>query len=128
MFITPKKAVIRRKKTIKADIVGKGLLELRGNLHGNVEVDELFISRTGVVTGNVIAETVHVFGVVKGSIQARHVIIERGARVEGELSYEQLSVAPQADLAAKLMPRPLLKILNQRQPVIEVLQGIKAVA
>ncbi len=67
-------------------------------------------------------------GFVKGNIQARQVIVEKGAHVEGELSYEQLSVASKADLAAKLMPRPLLKLWQERQPVEQVLASIKTAA
>jgi len=128
MFLKPKKAVIRRNRSITGDIIGCGELHLRGTVQGCVEVDFLTIGRKGCVEGDVIADTVRILGHVKGSVQARSVIIEKGAHVEGELSYEQLSVAPQADLAAKLTPRPLLKLWRERQPVEEVLQGLRAVA
>lgn len=128
MFLKPKKAILRRNRSIRGDIKGQGELDLRGKVEGNIEVDSLTIGRKGCVNGSVVAETVRIMGFVKGNIQARQVIVEKGAHVEGELSYEQLSVAPKADLAAKLMPRPLLKLWQDRQPVIEVLQGFKAVA
>ena len=126
MFLKPKKAVLRRNRTIHGDIKGQGELDLRGSVEGTIEVDNLVIGRKGCVTGTVVAETVRIMGFVKGNIQARQVIVETGAHVEGELAYEQLSVAPKADLAAKLMPRPLLKLWRDRKPVIEVLQGLKA--
>jgi len=128
MFLKPKRAILRRNRSIFGDIKGEGDLDLRGNVQGDIEVDTLTIGRKGSVTGHVIAETVRVMGHFKGSIQARQVIVEKGAHVEGELSYEQLSVAPKADLAAKLTPRPLLKLLQVRPPIIEVLQGLRAVA
>jgi len=128
MFLKPKKAILRRNKSIFADIKGTGDLDLRGNVEGDIEVDTLTIGRKGRLTGHVVAETVRVMGYFKGSIQARQVIVEKGAHVEGELSYEQLSVAPKADLAAKLIPRPLLKLLQVRPPVVEVLQGLRSVA
>ena len=126
MFLKPKKAVVRRNREIHADIKGQGALDLRGTVEGTIEVDDLTIGRKGCVTGDVVAETVRIMGFVKGNISARQVIVEKGAHVEGELSYEQLSVAPKADLAAKLMPRPLLKLLQERRPVEEVLQGLQA--
>lgn len=128
MFLKPKRAIVRRNRSIHGDIKGHGELDLRGNVEGTIEVDNLIIGRKGVLTGNVIAETVRIMGFVKGNIQARQVIVEKGAHVEGELSYEQLSVAPKADLAAKLMPRPLLKLWQDRQPVEQVLAGIKTAA
>lgn len=124
MFLKPRKAILKRNRVVCGDIKGQGDLELRGNVAGTVEVDHLVIGPNAHVEGNIIAETVRIMGYVKGNIQARRVIVEKGARVEGELSYEQLSVAPQADLAAKLMPRPLLKLLEKRKPVMEVLQGL----
>jgi len=126
MFLKPKKAVVRRNREIHADIKGQGALDLRGTVEGSIEVDDLTIGRKGCVTGDVVAETVRIMGFVKGNISARQVIVEKGAHVEGELSYEQLSVAPKADLAAKLIPRPLLKLLQERRPVEEVLQGLQA--
>jgi len=126
MFLKPKKAIVKRNRRIHADIIGKGELELRGNVEGTIEVDNLVIGKKGCVTGNVIAETVRILGHFKGNIQARQVIIEKSAHIEGELSYEQLSVAPNADLVAKLTPRPLLKLLQKRVPVEEVLEGLAA--
>ncbi|MDV7339673.1 polymer-forming cytoskeletal protein [Terasakiella sp. A23] len=128
MFLKPKKAVVRRNRTIKGDIKGQGELDLRGKVNGTIEVDTLTIGRKGYVKGDVIADTVRIMGYVQGNIQARQVIVERGAHVVGELSYEQLSVAPQADLSAKLTPRPLLKLFKEREPVEDVLAKIRAVA
>lgn len=128
MFSKPNKAIVRRNRTIKGDIRGKGELDLRGKVNGTIEVDVLTIGRKGYVKGDVIADTVRVMGYVQGSIQARQVILEAGAHVEGELSYEKLSVAPQADLSAKLTPRPLLKLLADRLPVNKVVANLKAVA
>lgn len=125
MFLKPKKAVVRHNRNIRGDIKGQGLLDLRGRVEGTIEVDELVVGRRGKVTGNVVAETVRIMGRVTGNIQARQVIVETGAHVEGELSYEQLSVASKADLAAKLTPRPLLKLLNDRPSVIDVVAGMK---
>lgn len=128
MFLKPKKAIVRRNRTIKGDIKGQGELELRGKVNGTIEVDSLTIGRKGYVKGDVIADCVRIMGYVQGNIQARKIIVEPGAHVEGELSYEQLSVAPQADLSAKLTPRPLLKLWAERQPVEQVLASLQAVA
>ena len=126
MFLKPKKAVVRRNRSIQADIKGTGELHLRGNVEGDIEVDNLVIGRKGCVKGTIVAETVRIMGFVKGTIQARKVIIEKGAHIEGELAYEQLCVEPNADLAAKLTPRPLLQLLREREPVEVVLQGLRA--
>ncbi|WP_135080999.1 polymer-forming cytoskeletal protein [Terasakiella sp. SH-1] len=128
MFLKPRKAIVKRNRIIHADIKGQGELDLRGNVEGNIEVDNLVIGRKGCVKGTVVAETVRILGFVKGNIQARQVIVEKGAHVEGELTYEQLSVAPKADVVAKLTPRPLLKLLKKRKPVEEVLADLRAVA
>ncbi|SCA57146.1 hypothetical protein MTBPR1_40169 [Candidatus Terasakiella magnetica] len=128
MFLKPKKAIVRRNRNIHADIKGTGELDLRGNVEGDIEVDNLVIGKKGCVKGTVVAETVRIMGFVKGNIQAREVIIEKSAHIEGELSYEQLTVAPHADLVAKLTPRPLLKLWKDRKPVEEVLEGLRAVA
>jgi cytoskeletal protein CcmA (bactofilin family) len=128
MFLKPKKAIVKRNRLIQGNIIGQGFLDLRGNVEGSIEVDNLVVGRKGCLTGNVIAETVRILGHVKGSVQARTIIVEKGAHVEGELSYERLSVAPRADVAAKLTPRPLLKLWQERQPVEEVLQGISVAA
>lgn len=126
MFLKPKKAVIRRNRVIRGDIKGHGELNLHGNVTGAIEVDDLIIGRNGYVFGDVTAQTVRIQGYVKGNIQARQIIIEKGAHIEGELSYEQLSVAPRADVSAKLTPRPMLTICQSLPAVEDVLPTLHA--
>lgn len=124
MFFKSKKAVVRRNRKIEGDICGHGDLNLQGEVAGKIHVDQLLVGAAGVVCGDVLAQTVRIFGKVKGAVTARHIIIEPGAVVEGELNYESLTVAPNAELIAKFAPRPLVSLMDNRMPVFKALQGM----
>jgi cytoskeletal protein CcmA (bactofilin family) len=67
-------------------------LQVDGEIDGNVRGGSLTIGDTGMVKGDIIAESVLVNGRVEGSVRARKVQLARNAHVLGDIVHQSLSV------------------------------------
>lgn len=77
---------------IKGGIEGRGEIQLQGKAWGDVKVERLMVGEAAQLEGSVEAVVVEVRGRVTGSIAARQVRLLPSARVEGDITYEQLSI------------------------------------
>jgi cytoskeletal protein CcmA (bactofilin family) len=89
----------RRRGTVIADglkIVGsvtaEGLVEVNGNIDGELHCTSLIISRMANVIGAVTAERVIVDGRVEGPIQGGDVVLKSQARVVGDIHHQSLAI------------------------------------
>ena len=76
----------------EGNISGGGELQVDGTLKGDIRVVRVMIGETGVVEGAVAADLVEVRGRVAGSIVGKTVKLYQTARVEGDVTQEQLTV------------------------------------
>ena len=83
-------------------IVTRGTLQVDGRIEGDVVGQEVIIGERGHVTGVVCGETVIVRGTVHGSIKAIKVLLQSGARVDGDVHHQQLSVEQGAHLDGRV--------------------------
>jgi cytoskeletal protein CcmA (bactofilin family) len=89
-------SIICNDMEIKGSISSDGALQIDGVVDGDVTAGEITIGATGKVIGEVKADAVKVKGEVLGSIRARRVELETGARVEGDVLHATLSIQPNA--------------------------------
>lgn len=73
-------------------IVSKGLLQIDGEVQGDVICSKIIIGSTGKVTGLLNAEEIVVKGAVFGTIKAADVKLESSAQVEGDLYHQTFSL------------------------------------
>ncbi|MGB3625098.1 MAG: polymer-forming cytoskeletal protein [Henriciella sp.] len=81
---------------INGSISSEGALQIDGVVDGDVTAADITIGSSGRVVGEVRAEAVKVKGEVRGSIRARKVELETGARVHGDIIHSSLSIQPNA--------------------------------
>jgi len=67
-------------------------LQVDGEIDGNVRGGSVTIGDTGMVKGDIVAESVLVNGRVEGSVRARKVQLARNAHVLGDITHQSLSV------------------------------------
>lgn len=96
---------------ISGELLVKGGLLVASNLNADIVVSRIsdseesvvFISESGFVSGNVVADVVVVLGTVKGSIFANKALrIESSAKIEGDIFYEALKLKPEAKIRGRL--------------------------
>lgn len=76
----------------EGNISGAGELQIEGSLKGDVRVAKVVISDSGSVEGTVHADVLEVRGRVSGAIVAKSVKLFSTARIEGDITQEQLSI------------------------------------
>ena len=76
----------------EGNISGGGELQVDGKLKGDIRVVRALIGESGAVEGAVAADLVEVRGRVSGSIVGKTVKLYATARVEGDVTQEQLTV------------------------------------
>src|SRR5271154_4723511 len=80
---------VRIKGAIEAD---GAELQVDGEIEGNVRGGSITIGDTGLVKGDVIAESFLVNGRVEGSLRARRVQLAKNAHVQGDITHQSLAV------------------------------------
>jgi cytoskeletal protein CcmA (bactofilin family) len=80
------------------DLASKGEIQIDGTIEGDLRCQILVIGQTGVVTGEIIADTVRIHGTLTGQVRSRSVFLAATARVVGDISHESLAIEPGAFL------------------------------
>ena len=77
---------------ILGHVTADGLVDVRGQIEGEIECTALIVSRKAIVRGTISAERVQVDGRVEGPITGRDVILKSGAHVIGDICHETLVI------------------------------------
>ena len=88
-------SVIGRGTVVRGNVRGSGSLEILGRVEGDVSVSgELLLGEESAVKGSVSGSHVTVSGAVQGDVRGSEaVLLERGARVVGDLTAPRIGVA-----------------------------------
>jgi cytoskeletal protein CcmA (bactofilin family) len=87
-----KGTVIAEGLKIIGSVTAEGLVEVNGQIEGELHCSSLIISRKAQVTGAVTAEKVIVDGRVEGPIQGGEVVLKSQAHVIGDIHHQSLAV------------------------------------
>ena len=85
------KSIISEDLTVTGEITGSGLIEVQGIVRGDMKSEAIDILPGGQVEGAVKAETAHVRGQLKGSLDAASVDLYAAATVDADVSAGTLS-------------------------------------
>ncbi len=78
--------------TITGDLHSEGEVHIDGTLTGKIRSDVLNIGETAKIDGDILADSVTVYGHVTGQINARSVSLTKTAHVQGGIRHENLIV------------------------------------
>src|SRR6476660_822479 len=92
MFASKQGTVIAKGLTIVGSVTAEGLVEVNGQINGELHCTSLVITRGAHVTGIVVAERVVVDGKVEGPIQGGEVILKSQAHVVGDIHHRSLAI------------------------------------
>ena len=84
--------VIAKGLKIVGSVTAEGLVEVNGQVDGELHCTSLIISRGAYVAGTVAAGRVVVDGRVEGPIQGGDVILKSQAHVVGDIRHQSLSI------------------------------------
>lgn len=107
---------------IAGNVVGQGELQIDGRIEGNVQCDSLVVGDSGMITGEICADTVLVLGTVTGQIKARTIELASTARIFGDVVYDNLAVATGALVESRFhhaQPSPTLLSTAPSEPPLD---------
>jgi len=90
---------------IKGDLTASMDLHLDGRIDGDIKCSALVQGSSSEVTGAVVAENARIAGTIRGSIAADVLVIQKSARIDGDISYGTLTVEEGAQVNGKFTPR-----------------------
>src|SRR5512140_1997015 len=90
--------VIAKGLKIVGSVTAEGLVEVNGQIDGELHCTSLVIARGAYVDGIVAAERVVVDGKVEGPIQGGDVVLKSQAHVVGDIHHQSLAIERGASL------------------------------
>ncbi|MBY0355038.1 MAG: polymer-forming cytoskeletal protein [Rickettsiales bacterium] len=84
--------VIAADVNMLGNIISEGALDIDGRIEGNIKCKAITIRKNGAIIGDVIADSVQVYGRVKGLIKSSEVHLFATAHVEGVIMHNSLSI------------------------------------
>jgi cytoskeletal protein CcmA (bactofilin family) len=81
---------------VVGNVVSKGEMQVDGEVKGDIRSSSLIVNKAALIKGNIIAESVVVHGTVHGVIRAKHVMLQAGSQLEGEIFYQTFGIEPGA--------------------------------
>ncbi len=85
-------SVIGSDVIITGNVAAEVDLHIDGRIEGDVKCQSLVQGESSEVHGAVVAQNAKLSGLIKGSIDVRDLIIERSARITGDVSYDTISI------------------------------------
>jgi len=77
---------------IVGNVTAEGLVEINGQIEGDLHCTSLIVSPTAQVVGSITAERVVVSGRVEGPIQGGDVVLKPRAHVVGDIHHQSLTI------------------------------------
>jgi cytoskeletal protein CcmA (bactofilin family) len=87
--------------TIRGDVVGDVEVHLDCVVLGDVKVGKLIIGPNARIEGSVISQAMEIHGLVIGAVTAQTVRLYGTARVDGDITHEQLAMEPGAEFQGR---------------------------
>ena len=87
---------------LTGDLVSDGDITVEGTIDGSIKCRSLTLVGQPSIKGTVEAETVHVCGTFTGEIHANKVILNKTAKMRGDIHHESLEVQTGADFEGKV--------------------------
>ncbi|MFM9853755.1 MAG: polymer-forming cytoskeletal protein [Sphingomonadaceae bacterium] len=93
---------------IHGNVSGNGDIHLDGTIEGDLACNSLILGPGGRIKGNVSAEKATLGGTVEGTINAATLVVQRTARITGDLAYDTVSIENGAKLDGRMSHRVTL--------------------
>jgi cytoskeletal protein CcmA (bactofilin family) len=115
---TMEPSVIAANMNVLGNVVSDGILDIDGQIDGNVRAEIVTLRPNGRVRGDLMAAEVYVHGTVDGLIKAQAVNLFSTAVVHGTIMHETITVEDGAQVDGKLKRSPLPAIEDKREPSV----------
>ena len=105
--------------TLNGDLIGSGDMTIEGTVNGNIKCRFLTLSGQPTISGSAEAEVVNLCGSFTGELHATKVILNKTAKMRGDIYQEVLEIQTGADFEGKvapLRPSPVKTVSPAQEP------------
>lgn len=85
-------SIISADLKIVGDLNSDGEIQIDGSIDGDIRTKSLLVGETASITGEIVADSVHVHGTINGQIKSRSVTLAKTAHVVGDVLHEDLAI------------------------------------
>ena len=85
-------SVIGPDVVIKGDISASADLHVDGTIEGDITCASLVQGNGSTIAGSIKADNARLAGTVKGTIEAKELVVLKTARIEGDVNYDSLTI------------------------------------
>lgn len=100
---------------IAGNLSSDGIIEIGGKVRGDIKSNIVVIRKEAIINGTISANTVMVYGNVRGPINAKEIKLYSTANVVGKIEYEKMSM----EIGA-LFNGECIKISIQQQNLLDI--------
>lgn len=115
-------SVLGADTAIKGDIAASADLHIDGKVEGDIACASLVQGETSEIAGNIRCETARLSGTIRGTVQARQLVVLKTARIFGDVHYDALTIEQGAQVDGRLSPRGAVA-LSEDAPVVSIVSA-----
>jgi len=87
---------------VTGNIAATADLHIDGRVEGDVSCGALVQGTESKISGNLYAETARIAGTIDGTVSVRQLLVERTARINGDVEYESITIENGASIDGRL--------------------------
>ena len=92
----PVPTIIGTNTVVKGDIISDGILQIDGQVEGDVTCSELVIGLKGSVSGCVTVQNLHLYGTLRGKAVVDNMFVSKTAKLIGDAKHNSIAIEPGA--------------------------------
>ncbi|QVL45086.1 MAG: polymer-forming cytoskeletal protein [Methylophilaceae bacterium] len=103
MNIAQKPTIISEGALFEGQLVFDGTLHIDGKFKGTIKVDKITVGKNGVLDGTFQANTVVVFGEIKGEVLCEDLTLNSGSNVDGVIQYASIKIQQGSSIGGEVI-------------------------
>lgn len=105
MASAPGFSILGADTAIKGDVSADSDLHIDGKVEGDISCSSLIQGETSEIIGAVKVQSARLAGIVRGTIEARELVILKSAEIHGDVQYDSLTIEPGAKVDGRFAAR-----------------------
>jgi cytoskeletal protein CcmA (bactofilin family) len=102
MNVAQKPTIISEGAAFEGQLVFDGTLHIDGKFKGTIKVDKITVGKNGVLDGKFQANTVVVFGEIRGEVLCEDLTLNSGSNVDGVIQYASIKIQQGSSLSGEI--------------------------
>lgn len=121
----PVPTIVGANAKIKGDIISDGILQIDGQVKGDVTCSELVIGLKGCVEGCVTTQDMQLYGTLKGKAIVDNLYVSKTAKLIGDATHNSIAIEPGAYIDGHCMRADAANSLGKKKAEVIIVETPK---